>query len=74
MGSWYEEKQAQLKAEQAGKTREEIVEELKSKSEHVFDPQNAPKKIHRWIDRGLVMSCEGGDHPHHQSWKRLPMQ
>lgn len=26
-------------------------------------------QAHNWVDRGLKLSCEGADHPHHQSWK-----
>ena len=67
---WYEEYREKLKAEQQGKTRDELTEELRTKTEHVFDPATAPKQGHRWIDRGLKMSCEGAGHPYHQAWKR----
>jgi len=67
---WYPEYQAQLKEEQASKTRNEIRSELETKSEHVFDPDNAPGVKHRWIDRGEKLSCEGANHPYHQVWKR----
>lgn len=46
---------------------------LQKKFDHVFDPANAPKVEHRWIDRGLKMSCEGAGHDYHQAWKRQPM-
>lgn len=26
---------------------------------------------HRWVDRGLVMSCEGAGHPPHRAFKRV---
>jgi hypothetical protein len=42
---------------------------LEKKFEHVFDPDAVPAQGHRWIDRGLKMSCEGAGHPYHQSWK-----
>ena len=67
---WYAERMEQFKAEQGDKTREEITEDLKQTSEHVFDPATAPKQNHRWIDRGLVLSCEGASHPNHRAWKR----
>lgn len=73
MSDWYEEKIAALEAEQKGKAREEIIEEMRTKTEHVFDPATAPKQTHVWIDRGLKMSCEGAGHPHHQAWKRKLM-
>lgn len=22
---------------------------------------------HNWVDRGLIMSCEGGSHPYHET-------
>lgn len=25
---------------------------------------------HRWVDRGLVVSCEGAGHPPHRAFKR----
>ena len=70
---WYPEYQAQLEAEQAGKSREQVTEDMKTKSEYIFDPATAPKQLHRWIDRGLKLSCEGAAHPYHQAWKKQPM-
>lgn len=67
---WYEEYQKELEAEQKNKTRDEIIDELNQKSEYVFDPATAPKQSHRWVDRGLVLSCEGAGHANHQAWKR----
>jgi hypothetical protein len=40
------------------------------KPEHVFDPMTAPKVLHKWVDRGLKLSCEGAGHPMHQAWKQ----
>jgi hypothetical protein len=34
------------------------------------DINNIPAQRHLWVDRGLVMSCEGGDHPPHRAYKR----
>lgn len=70
---WYQEKLAQTKSEQAGKSNEEIADSLQA--EHVFDPATAPKQNHIWVDRGLKLSCETASHPYHQSWKRgkVPM-
>jgi hypothetical protein len=67
---WYEDYQKELETEQATKSREEIKQELVDNSEHVFDPETAPTQNHRWIDRGLKLSCEGANHPNHQAWKR----
>lgn len=63
---------------QKGMTKEDVLELLKNKkndtgkpfNEYVADLDNLPSQTHRWVDRGLIMSCEGGDHPHHQAYKR----
>lgn len=68
--SWHDEKQAELAEKQAGKTRQQVVEELKQDAEHVFDPETAAPQKHNWVDRGLIMSCEGAGHPNHQTGKR----
>ena len=65
----YEDDKAQIKEDQETLTREEVAEMLRKKNEHVFDPETAPKLEHRWVDRGLKMSCEGASHPMHQSYK-----
>jgi len=39
-----------------------------------IDLNNLPKQTHRWVDRGLVLSCEGAGHPNHRSFKRQPMK
>jgi hypothetical protein len=36
-----------------------------------FDMDNMPSQTHRWVDRGVVMSCEGANHPNHRHFKRL---
>lgn len=77
---------ADLKAEQAGLSREEIIRRAQTgtlpvgrdaegspiyapKAEGVFDIDNAVKPEHNWVDRGLVMSCEGADHANHRHIK-----
>jgi hypothetical protein len=70
MSDWWEEHLEQLKQEQAGKSRDQVKAELSETSEHVFDPDTVTPVQHRWVDRGLKMSCEGAGHPHHQAWKR----
>lgn len=50
--------------------REESVEQEQTQTEFVFDPDNTTPVIHRWIDRGLKLSCEEAGHPYHQVWKR----
>lgn len=75
----YAEQQAEVRASQAGMTRGEVTQHLsQQRDEHdpskpkftdIFDPETATPQKHRWIDRGLKMSCEGAGHPMHQSWK-----
>lgn len=87
---WYPEYQKELAQEQAGKSREQVLQELQTrgefvgkdeegeavyrKPEYVFDPATAPKQTHKWVDRGLKLSCEGASHAFHQAWKRQPMR
>lgn len=37
----------------------------------VFDMDNPPNILHRWVDRGEFLSCEGAGHPNHRHVKRL---
>lgn len=67
---WLVERMAELRKMQEGKSRQEVAAMLEQESEHVFDPQTAPKQAHRWIDRGLKYSCEGAGHPYHQAFKK----
>lgn len=71
---WYEDYQAAISQQQQGKSPEEIEALLQTTAEHVFNPDTAEPIRHVWVDRGLKMSCEGAGHPHHQAWKRVPMQ
>lgn len=65
----YSEFKQELKAEQSGMSREDIARLMDSQSETVFDPETAEKPKHNWVDRGLVMSCEGAGHPNHRHFK-----
>lgn len=49
--------------------RKQIHDELQSKSEFTMDLDNLTPIKHLWIDRGLVMSCEGAGHPNHRHFK-----
>lgn len=77
---------ADLQAEQAGLSRQEIAQRAAAgtlpigqnengeqifapKAEAVFDPETAVPPEHKWVDRGLVMSCEGAGHPNHRHFK-----
>lgn len=74
----YKQYRETIKAQQEGLTPEEVVERLKSKKDdtgeplysHILDINNLPQQDHNWVDRGVVISCEGAGHPHHQSYKR----
>lgn len=72
----WQARQAAIEAQQAGKSRQEITEELAAESEAVFDPETAVPAAHHWKDRGLFMSCEGAGHPSHRSHKigRRPVE
>lgn len=39
------------------------------KAEAIFDPETAVAPEHNWVDRGLVMSCEGAGHANHRHYK-----
>lgn len=79
----YKEQRAELKAEQSKMSKDQLIEHLKSqrdeydptkpKFDNVIDLNNLPAQEHRWVDRGVVTSCEGGAHANHQVYKRSPM-
>ena len=50
--------------------REEQVEEERQNNEWLLDLDNLPPIPHRWIDRGMKMTCEDAGHPYHEAWKR----
>lgn len=56
----YEQLKARLASEQAGKTKQDILQETGG-----IDLDNLPSQKHNWIQRGIKMSCEGAMHPHH---------
>lgn len=66
----YKEYRKGLEAKQSGMSREEVEELLQKKSEYTLDLDNIKPTAHRWVDRGLVMSCEGGGHETHRAFKR----
>lgn len=70
MTKTYKEHQEQVKAEQEGMSHEEIAELMRKRSEYIADLDNFTPQKHLWVDRGLVMSCEGADHPPHRAFKR----
>ena len=76
--SSYKEQQEALEAEQSGLSKDEVIamlkdartESNKTKYEQIPDLDSIPNQQHNWVDRGVVMSCEGGNHPYHQVYKR----
>lgn len=74
----YKDYRKELKAEQEGMTPEQVIEHMQAQKDindkplysHILDINNLPPQEHHWVDRGTVMSCEGGMHQHHQSFKR----
>lgn len=73
----YKEYQEDLKAEQAGLSKEEIKQALEARKtsdgkpyfEHIADLDNLPAQNHLWTDRGLKYTCENAGHTYHEAWK-----
>lgn len=57
---------------EGGGSRQQIIELMTKNNQQVVDFDALTPEPHRWVDRGLKMSCEGANHPHHQSWKSKP--
>lgn len=70
MMSDYKTEQAKIRQEQKDMTREDIKELMMKQSEYVVDLDNLKPQEHHWVDRGIVMSCEGAGHLNHRSFKR----
>jgi hypothetical protein len=50
--------------------RKQIHEELIATKQFEIDFDNLPTQDHKWVDRGLILSCEIGTHPNHRIRKR----
>lgn len=50
--------------------REKAIEQERQRSEWLQDLDKLQPQTHHWVDRGLIMSCEGATHPYHQVAKR----
>lgn len=59
-------------AGQAGMSRDEVIGQMKAESESAIDLNELAGRTvdHRWVERGLKLSCEGAGHPNHHIWKR----
>ena len=53
-----------MTVEERSTLHEELVES------YSFDMDNPPKVVHKWVDRGLILSCEGAGHPNHRHHKQ----
>lgn len=61
----YTQYKSELAEEQQGLPKDQIMEQMSSKSEFAIDLDNLPKQQHNWIKRGIKVSCEGAMHPYH---------
>lgn len=66
----YEEQKSAVAAEQAGMSKEEVLDMLKSQAEFVADLDNLTPKQHNWTERGAKATCENAGHPYHEVWFR----
>lgn len=48
----------------------EAAKQYVKRSDFVFSFDNMQPQLHRWIDRGMKMTCESAGHPYHEAWKR----
>jgi hypothetical protein len=62
--------QEEYKKTQDPALRDKIYKELENRYEVTFDMDNPPPVEHKWIDRGLKLTCEIGTHPSHEIYKR----
>lgn len=44
---------------------DEPIEPTKPEIEYELNLDELPKQTHNWIQRGIKVSCEGANHPHH---------
>lgn len=65
MNQTYVEYQAAVKADQENLTKDEIIEQMSSRTEYAIDLDSLPKQKHNWVERGIKVSCEGANHPYH---------
>ena len=70
MEQTYKQAKEEVKTEQADMSPEEVKEQMQRRSEFMLDLDNLQPQEHHWVDRGVVMSCEGANHPNHRVYKR----
>lgn len=67
----YKKRQQEVKSEQSEMTSEQVKEMMNRQSEFLLELDNLRPQEHIWVDRGVVMSCEGAAHPNHRTFKRV---
>ena len=66
--SYIDERIEQM-AEEQGTDIKEAAKDFLQRSKHIVQLEQLQPQVHRWIDRGAVMSCEFAGHPAHRSFK-----
>jgi hypothetical protein len=66
MSETYKEYLETVKSEQSGLSKDQIKDQMEQQSEYAFDLDNFPSVSHNFIQRGIVISCEGAGHPSHR--------
>lgn len=59
----YKQQQERIKAEQDGKSKEQVMDEIPG--EYKLDLDNLPKQEHNWHESGAKVWCGGAGHPYH---------
>lgn len=49
---------------------EEATQMYLKKAESVVRLEDLKPQRHNWVERGVVVSCENGDHPNHRYYKK----
>lgn len=63
----YKQLKQRLAIEQAGKTKEDILQETDG-----IDLDNLPRQKHNWVKRGISVTCGGAGHPPHRHFLFKP--
>ena len=66
----YKEQKARVKEEQSGMNYDQIKDSMQSRSQFILEMDRLPSQPHRWIDRGIKMTCENAGHRYHEAFKR----
>lgn len=69
MSKSFIDEQIEVLAETEGVDIKDAAQEWVKRSEHAIELDKLQPQVHRWVDRGAVMSCEHAGHPPHRSFK-----